>query len=178
MNVVMGAGVGAGLFLLCAAVLIWKMLSSIRVRSVEPEWLQDFAVSSYRPMERLLDEDDITFLKKQSGYEPGMERRLRADRQRVFRMYLKDLGRDFNRLHYALRLMVLHATEDSPELATTLIKQRFVFLLGYAAVHVRLELYRFGISGVDVAGLISTLETMRQELHAMMSSPAMSPSAA
>ncbi len=178
MNVVVGAGMGAGLFLLCAVVLIWKMMSSIRVRSVEPEWLKNFSVSSYRPMERLLDEGDIIFLKKQSGYEPGMERRLRADRHRIFRMYLKNLGRDFSRLHYALRLMVLHAPEDSPELAKTLIKQKLVFLMSFAVIRVRLELYRFGVSGVDVRGLISTLDTMQQELQAMLSSPAMSPSAA
>jgi hypothetical protein len=178
MNVVVGAGMGAALFLLFATVLIWKMMSSIQIRSVEPEWLKNFSVSSYRPMERLLDEDDIKFLKEQPGYEPGLERRLRADRLRIFRMYLRNLGRDFNRLHYALRLIVLHATEDSPELAKTLIKQKIVFLMSFAAVHIRLELYRFGLSGVDVRGLISTLDAMQQELHAMMSSPAMSPSAA
>jgi hypothetical protein len=178
MNVVVGAGMCAGLLLLCAVVLIWKMMSSIRVRSVDPEWLKNFSVSSYRPMERLLDEDDITFLKEHSGYEPGMEDRLRSDRLRVFRMYLKNLGRDFNRLHYALRLIVLHATEDSPELAKTLIKQKLVFLMSFAAVHVRLELYRYGISGVDVHGLISTLDTMQHELQSMMSPPAMSASAA
>ena len=97
MNVVVGAGVVAGLLLLCAVTLVWKLLSSIRIRNVDPEWLKNFSVSSYRPMERLLDEGDIRFLTEHPGYEPGMENRLRADRRRIFRLYLKNLGRDFAR---------------------------------------------------------------------------------
>ena len=178
MNIVVGAGATAGLLLICATLLMWKLLSSIRIRGVDPEWLKNFSVSSYRPMERLLDEDDIRFLREQPGYEPGMERRLRADRQRIFRSYLRNLGRDFNRLHYALRLMVLHAPVDSPELAKALIKQKLVFLASLLGVYIRLELYRFGVAGVDVRGLISTLDTMQHDLRAMMSAPAMASSAA
>ena len=178
MNVVVGAVIVAGLFLISALILIWKLTSSMRIRGVDPEWLKSFTVHSYRPMERLLDEDDITFLKEQPGYEPGMERQLRADRHRVFRMYLKNLGRDFNRLHYALRLTVLHAPQDSPDLARTLVKQKLIFVCSLAAVYIRLELYRFGFSRVDVKGLVATLETMQQELQAMMSPAAMSASAA
>ncbi len=167
MSAFMGFGLVAALLAAAGAVLVWKVLSSMQIRGVDPVWLKNFSVSSYRPMERLLNEDDIAFLKEQPGYEPGMEKRLRADRRRVFRMYLRDLGRDFNRLHLALRLMVLHAPEDSPELAKTLIRQKLYFVAGVLALHIKIEFYRFGIGSVDVRGLISTIEAMQQELSAL-----------
>ena len=173
MNVVVGAGVVSVLLLLALATLIWRLVSSTKIRGVDPDWLKSFSVASYRPMERLLSEDDVRFLKSEPGYEPGMEKALRAGRRRIFRSYLRTLGRDFNRLHLALRLMVLHAPRDNPELAKTLIKQKLIFTGGLALVHVRLSLYTLGWGGVDVRGLVRTLETMRAELqNVMMPTPA------
>ena len=171
MNVVVGAGLAGILIVTALLVLVWRMLSSTKVRGVDPDWLKNFSVSSYRPMERLLHEDDIVFLKAHPGYEPGLDQKLRAQRRRVFRLYLNDLGRDFNRLHYALRLMVLHGPKDNPELAKTLIKQKLVFFAALFAVRVRIEFYSLGMGGVDVSGLVSTLDAMRAELHGLMAAP-------
>ncbi len=167
-DVVVGAG-SVTVALLCATgLLIWRLVSSMSVQGVDPEWLRSFSVSSYRPMERLLNRDDLLFLRAQPGYEPSIERELRASRCRVFRMFLKDLGRDFNRLHYALRLMVLYAPSDCPELAKTLLRQKLAFFAALVLVRVRLELYALGFGAVQVRTLISAVDGMRADLQRLM----------
>ncbi len=162
MSVVIGACALTAALLL---VLIGKLTAATKIRGVDPEWLRDFSVSSYRPMERLFDEDDVAFVKSHPGYEQGLERKLRRGRVRVFRMYLADLKRDFGRLHYALRLMALNARHDEPELAKTLIFQKLAFQYGIAMVEFRLALYGLGIGRVEVGRLVSTLADMRVELR-------------
>lgn len=166
-------GVGAvGLILLASfVVLVLKLASSTRVRGVDPEWIESFSIVSYKPMERLLSEEDVEFLKSQPGYEPGMEKSLRTARRKIFRMYLRSLAQDFNRLHYALRLFVLYSPADRSELAALLVKQKLVFFSNLAAVHVRLGLHAMGVGTVNVRGLVATLETMRMDLQGLMPVP-------
>jgi hypothetical protein len=178
MNVLVGGGAVAAVLLTALVAIVWSLISSTKVRGVDPDWLKKFSVSSYRPMERLLDEDDIAFLKSQPGFEPGMEKVLRSQRRKVFRMYLRNLGRDFNRLHFALRLMALHGPQDNPELAKTLVKQKVLFFVGFLAVRMKLEAYALGVGTVDVRGLVATLDTMRAELNSMLTSPVASSAAA
>ena len=172
MSIVVGMGIVGVLVLIASALFIWTVASSTRVRGVDPDWLGSFSVATYRPMERLLSEDDIRFLKSQPGYEPNMEKALRSDRRKIFRAYLRSLGRDFNRLHLALRLVVLHSPEDRPDLATALIKQKLLFFAGLVAIHARLQLYGLGIGTVDVRDLLASLDTMRSELEMLVPVPA------
>src|SRR5688572_20360045 len=78
-------------------------------------WLDTFSVTRYRPMERLLSKEDFEFLASQPGYDPGMSRKLRAERRRIFRSYLRQLRIDFIRLHQVARLLVLYSPEDRPD---------------------------------------------------------------
>src|SRR5207237_4592544 len=45
------------------------------------------SIEKYRPMERLLREDDLRFLSAQSGFSAALGRRFRRDRRRIFRGY-------------------------------------------------------------------------------------------
>jgi hypothetical protein len=58
--------------------------------------LLGFAPASYRPMERLLREDDFAFLAQQAGLH-GWDAGFEWKGWRVFRMYLGNLRRDFAR---------------------------------------------------------------------------------
>ena len=171
MGIVVGVSLTAVLVLLTFAFFIWRLVSTTRVCEVNPEWIKNFSVAAYRPMERLLSEADVEFLKSHPGYEPKMGKALRSDRIRVFRAYLVSLGRDFNRLHLALRLTVLHSPEDRQDLATALIKQKLLFFAGLIAIHVKLGLYTLGVGTVDVRGLIATLDTMSLQLRGLIPAP-------
>ena len=141
--------------------VFFKMMTAGRVQAVDSEWLGGFSVARYRPMARLLSEDDLRFLASQRGFEPGLGRKLRADRRRIFRMYLRNLSRDFQRLHLAAKLMVLYSPQDRPELAGLLMRQRLVFARAMLAVNARLLLHATGIGVMDVRGLLEALEGMR-----------------
>lgn len=171
MDVVAGAGVAIAVLATAFVVLVGRMISSTRIRGVDPDWLRRFSTDVYRPMKRLLSDDDINFLRNQPGFEPSIEREFRRDRIRIFRAYLRALGKDFNRLHLALRLTVLHAQEDRSDLAVALIRQKALFFAGLAMAHTRLTLYGWGIGTVDVSGLVGALEGMRFQIRDLTPRP-------
>jgi hypothetical protein len=116
-------------------------------------------------MERLLSEEDFRFLAAQPGFDRAIARRLRAERRRIFRAYLKQLRRDFHRLHCMARLVVLYSPQDRPGLASVLIRQRLTFHLALAGVYFRLGWNAVsGSSPVSVRGLVGSLEQLRNEI--------------
>lgn len=165
MNLLLAAGIAGLVLTLAAGWVLWKVVSPASIRGVDPEWLQNFSTASYRPMERLLSEEDVEFLRAQRGFEPGMDKALRVGRRKLFRTYLRSLALDFNRLHLALRLALLDSPADRPDLGWILIKQKLLFFAALAAVHARLALHTLGIGTVDVRALVQTLDRMRAELR-------------
>src|SRR4051812_9892186 len=104
--------------------VIRKMASRTREVDYDPAWLEDFSIAKYRPMLRLLSEDDYEFLASQAGYQGKIASQLRAERRKVFRAYLRNLVRDFYRLHQVAKMMALCSAQDRPDLTTALLKQR------------------------------------------------------
>ncbi len=123
------------------------------------DWAEDFSATKYRPMARLLSEDDIRFLESQPGFHPSMIRTLRRDRRRVFRSYLRSLRRDFNRLYVTAKQAALYS-DPADGLAPAILRQRLAFYQASLLVEVRLALYTAGIGTVDVAPLIAAVEQM------------------
>src|SRR5271166_6601390 len=83
--------------LLAVALLFRKLSSPGSSLPVTAEWIEALSLEHYRPMMRLLDGQDISFLRSQPGYTPAMARNLRMQRCRVFRGYLRCLSADFSR---------------------------------------------------------------------------------
>jgi len=171
MNLVLSAGGVVVVIVAAFGVLVGRLLSSTRVRSFDPEAFRHFSTDSYLPMSRLLSRDDIQFLRTQPGYEPRIERELLKARRNIFRVYLRSMGQDFNRLHRALRLMVLHAPEDRSELAVFLVRQKVRFFSALAFAHIKLTLHTLGIGDVDITALVQMLDSMRIELQNLVPAP-------
>jgi hypothetical protein len=132
------------------------------------------SLDKYRPMERLLREDDFRFLAAQPGYSPQMGRRFRAERRRIFRGYLRNLKRDFGRVSLAFQLLIVHSAEDRGDLASILIRQRLLFALGMLAVEGRLLLHAAGVGTVEVSDLIGSLEAMQLQMRQLVTPPELS----
>ncbi len=137
------AGLTAFIAAISAALLFRRLLAP----ATGPEDLdafQPFNAAFYQPMERLLRNDDIVFLRAQPGFDPSMEGRLRAQRRAAFRVYLRHLQTDFARLHRTARFLVAHGAVDRPDLASALIRQslRFWSLMAWTLIWV--EVARFG----------------------------------
>lgn len=146
-------------------VLLYRMRSPIGVSDVTPEWLDSFSIQRYRPMERLLAEEDFRFLESLPGYRPEIGTRLRKERRVAFRRYLNRLVRDFHRLHSAARHAVAYASTDQSQLVGLLMKQRAEFTLALVHIEIRLALHTFGLAKVQVSGLVGAMDTMSRELR-------------
>ena len=155
--------------------LVRRLTSPGAIAECDPEWVANFSVASYRPMLRLLSEDDHKFFAAQRGITPQAVSRFRQERRRVFRSYLRNLVRDFHRLHLAARMTLIYSAVDRPELAQTLLKQRVTFAWAVTMIEYRLVLHTFGIGTVDVRRLLGSLEDMRVNVSFLAASqqPAM-----
>jgi hypothetical protein len=150
------------------AFLFRRLIAGPKSLPVSVDWINDLSVARYRPMERLLSEEDIGFLASQPGFDKRMLRRIRSERRRVFRGYLACLSRDFSLVGTALRMMMMYSAQDRGDLAGILYKQQALFAFGMLAVQWRLVLHACGLGTVDVRGLVRAMEFMRMELRQMI----------
>jgi hypothetical protein len=153
---------------LALGVLFRRMAARTQPMEYDPSWLEDFTIAKYRPMLRLLSEDDYEFLASQAGYQGKIASQLRAERRKVFKAYLRNLVRDFHRLHHVAKMMAVYSAHDRPEMAITLLKQRVTFSAAVMAVRVRLMLHTVGIGTVEVRNLIDSLDHMRLEVGTLI----------
>ncbi len=128
MNVVLLTGTAAGILTLVFLYLIRGLFArTAATDDSTPAWFRDFSLDAYRPMQRLLDENDYVFLQSQPGFQPRIARELRSERKRIFRVYLHEMIGDFNRMLGVARLMVVYSKQDNPELARAVASARNQF---------------------------------------------------
>jgi hypothetical protein len=152
--------------------LLWwvsrRVARSSQRQPLTAHWIEELSLERYRPMMRLLDPDDLEFLRSQPGFTWRMASRLRAQRCRLFRSYLRSLDEDFQQVSLALKLILLHSSHDRPDLAGALVKQEAGFALRMAAVRLRLFLFRWNLCRVDAAGLVKIFDSMRLQLQGLV----------
>jgi hypothetical protein len=117
----------------------------------------------YRPMLRLLSEDDLAFVPADSK----RQRAFRARRRELFRGYLRCLARDYALLLAGVRAAMLQSGVDRPDLAQALAKNRMLFAVAMCKVEFRLALHTAGIGTVDISGLVEALETLRSQVSVL-----------
>src|SRR5579863_2042122 len=100
-----------------ALVFLYRTLAAQKDFSDSIDQLLVPTTGKYRPMERLLGEEDFRFLAAQPGFSPKLGRRLRTERRQIFKGYLRSLSRDFHNISAACRMLVVHSAEDRAELA-------------------------------------------------------------
>src|ERR1019366_4989261 len=109
---------------LAFAICLWLLLRSLRLAAgrlpVTTDWLDDLSTERYRPMLRLLDEEDLRFLRTQPGFTPKMAAKFRAQRCRILQGYLRSMQVDFGRICTALKLVMTESQQDRPDLGSAL----------------------------------------------------------
>jgi hypothetical protein len=148
--------------------LVRKMTFNGSSLPLTAEWIDELSVERYRPMMRLLDGDDLEFLRSQPGFTPRMATKLRVQRCQIFRGYLRSLNGDFQRVCAAIKILMLQSRQDRPDLAGLLVQQQVRFACGMGLVYFRLFLYRYRLSGVDVTSLVKNFDQMRLELRSLV----------
>lgn len=120
----------------------------------------DFSITRYEPMMRLLSEDDFRFLASQPGYRPHIGARLRRARQRIFRMYLRELAFDFQRLHAAALALVAGSPVGS-ELTGLLIRYQLRFWWRITVIELHLLAPAARVPRFDMSPLLRPMELMQ-----------------
>lgn len=113
---------------------------------------------AYRPMLRLLSEEDI----EAAAAAPQLMRKLRAQRRQIFRAYLRCLSKDYSRLMGGVRWVMVNSNIDRPDLAGLLSRQSRTFALAMCRIEWKLALHAMGVRSVtpDVSGLVSAIENL------------------
>lgn len=169
MELMIGISVATCLALLLALrLLIHKLAVTGGRLPVTAEWIDELSIERYRPMMRLLEREDLDFLRSQPGFNPRMATKLRIQRCQIFRGYLRCLSADFSRVCAAIKVLMLQSRHDRPDLAAALVRHQVTFTSGIIVVHVRLFLYRWGIGAVNVSSLVKTFDVMRLELRTLV----------
>jgi hypothetical protein len=135
---------------------------------VTAEWIDELSIDRYRPMLRLLNQEDVDFLCTQPGFTAQMATKFRIQRCQLFRGYLRCLDSDFKRICMALKVLLVQAKHDRPDLASVLMRYQMTFAYGMMTVQFQLACYPHGVGNVDVTGLVKVFDGMRLELRTLV----------
>lgn len=147
--------------------MIMRLVRPAGAQLASLEWLDEFSVDKYAPMERLLRESDYAFLAAQRGFNPAISRRLASQRRRIFRDYLRQLRTDFHRLVTLANVMIVHSQDDQTELAAQVWQQRTAFYRLVLAVEFQLALAPLGFQVQGVQELLGSLRGMYSQVHSL-----------
>lgn len=168
MNWALTGGLIAGGFVLLLAALLAVRLLRYRNASLPESRLEmetePFSPAKYEPLARLAVVDDLAFLSSLPGYRRAIGAKLRRERCRIFRMYLRELADDFHGLHARARDMVAESPEANSEPVGLLLRQQFAFWRALASIELRLLAPWIRVPGIAVPALVESLETIRLDL--------------
>ena len=134
------------------------------------DWITELSTERYRPMLRLLSEEELRFMTRQPGFTPKLVAQFRRQRCEIFRGYLRSLSADFTRVSIALKLLMVQASSDRADLAAALVRTRLAFTCALVGAHVHLGLYYFGLGTVNASELLRLFDGMRLELRTLVPS--------
>jgi hypothetical protein len=141
--------------------LVWGLLKLARSQPAPPAPatlpLRSIPEPDYRPMDRLFDPEDLEYLRKQRGYRPEMDRRLRLARRAALQLYLRRVHEDFRQSWTVSRgTGALEARAETS--AASFFKDVAVFYSLYVTARLQCALARFTYTRVDPSGLLAVLQ--------------------
>jgi hypothetical protein len=158
---VAGGLVFAGSLLFLLTLLMVRVLGYRHRTNSEPE---EFSINRYDPVVRLFSADDLTFLSSLPGCRPAVAARLRRERKRILRMYLRELADDFHALHAQARTMVTASQDPSAGPVGALLHQQLTFWRAMLLIELRLLVPWAQLPHIDVQGLMESMEALRLDL--------------
>src|SRR5207237_908067 len=150
MQVILLSGALTTLFLGAAIVLLLRTFPTVCISYAETFDRADPSWRDYGPFQRLLAPEDFAYLRRRGVAEAKITQLQRARRE-IYRLCLRGLARDFNRVHLALNLVLVQAQADRRELAATLTRQRFDFYRNLFKAEARIALHSCGLDPFPAA---------------------------
>lgn len=147
-----------------AVVLLLRSFFNTRVSFAETMERAEVSWRDYRPMQRLLDPADFEYLRRK-GIGAERIQKLKVQRRKLYRASLRNMAGDFNQVHQALSLLLIHSQGDRPELAAELARQRFVFYRNLLTAEFRLTLNACGIESMPAVDLFAPLAALQSQFQ-------------
>jgi hypothetical protein len=122
-----------------------------------------FQPARYAGMRRLLDPEEIAFLRSQSGMTDAEVAAFSKKRRQIFRMYLRELTADFHTLHAQARELVTFSPDKNPELVGMLLNQQVRLWVAIARIECQLALSAAGLKA-DPRAILETVEALQQAI--------------
>ncbi len=85
---------------------------------------------SYLPLQRVLSNADLVYLRRQNGFHPGLQRRFLRERRRTALTYLRQMHRDFDVFSGFCRQLAPHS--GNPGFAVVVARRSLLFHMLYA----------------------------------------------
>jgi hypothetical protein len=158
---------GVLFLIVCGAIFLLFILKMRSLRSAETGGASFLAADRYRPMLRLLSNDDLEFV----SADGKLRRALRARRRALFRGYLRCLTRDYAQLLAGVRRAMVQSGADRPDLARALAKNRVLFAVAMCKIEFSLALHAAGIGKVEISALVAALEALRGQVGVLSTAP-------
>jgi hypothetical protein len=149
-----------------AALAVARFVAHLQALAMETRPYKAIDVNRYRPMLRLLRDEECKF----ASSKAVSTRRLRAQRRTIFRGYLECLTKDYNAVLGAIRGVMVRSAIDRPDLAKALLKNRVLFAVALCAIDLHLCLHAAGVGRVEVSGLVGALDALHQQAHTLIDS--------
>jgi len=147
----------------CGAIFLQFILKMRSLGSVETRSASSLAADRYRPMLRLLSNDDLAFV----AANRKTRKAFRARRRELFRGYLGYLTRDYAHLLAGVRWAMVQSGADRPDLARAMAKNRVLFAIATCKIEFSLALHAAGVGKVDISGLVEALEALRGQVSVL-----------
>jgi hypothetical protein len=136
--------------------LFARLVRTRRVFDIDLAWWSAFSPERYRPVTRLLSDEDLQYALELAGRDRKLAAAFRRRRIQLLRRYLKEMAADFDKLQAVGQLMVEAGTAGR-ELRELLFEQRLRFTLAMFSAELHMLGFRIGISRVDASGLVGAL---------------------
>jgi hypothetical protein len=137
-----GTLVPSGLAATAFAALLLAVWMTVRLRSYRSNRVVDLPSgvgqgalppSTYGFMS-LLSDEDFDFLASLPGYKPEIGKKLRRHHERILRLYLRELAREFHSVHAEAREIVATAGAEHAPTVGLLLRQQVVFWQSMARI--------------------------------------------
>ena len=153
-----------GFILLAASLLLTGTIYSLRSTNATVSDVPDF---DYGPMRRLLDPAECQYLLK-NGVSKDVIKSMRKSRRKLYRLYLRTLVQDFDRITNGLKLVQVSSYTNRPDLATFLMRQKVMFYRNVLLAEFSLALHTSGFECVPQVDLLGPLEMLRAQLRQLI----------
>jgi hypothetical protein len=166
MSIIILTGAFVALLLGVAAVLLLRTFFTSCISFAHSFDRADLSWRDYKPIQRLLDPADFEFLRRRGVAEVKI-RKLRRERREIYRLCLRSLAEDFQKVQRTLTVVMVQSPVDRPDLAAEMARQKAAFYRNLVLAEAGLVWHACGFDHVPSVDLVNPFIALQDQLRQM-----------